>query len=123
MASALHASSTCVLCILHLVKMVLLCRSDVAHKAAHKVNKGLDKAQNKQQDAYESSASKDDVKEHGQQALDSAKDMAVQTKCALPYLLGKLIHMLDGREGGNSGGHSRESVVIITIPVIILKNI
>lgn len=87
MILAFHASSTrsYMNCALG-VSIVLLCRSDVAHKAAHNVNKGLDKAQDKQQEAYESSASKDDVKEHGQQALNSAKDMAVQTKCVLPYL-------------------------------------
>ena len=63
--------------------MWTFCSTDAAHKAANTVNKGLDKAQKKQQDAYESASGKDDVKEQGQQALDSAKDAAIQTKYAM----------------------------------------
>ncbi len=57
-------------------------RTDAAHKAANKVNKGLDKAQEKQQEAYENASGKEDVTEEGQKALDSAKDAAIHTKYA-----------------------------------------
>ncbi len=42
----------------------------------------MDNVMKQQQQAYESASNKQEVKEQGQEALDSAKDLAVQTKCA-----------------------------------------
>lgn len=61
---------------------LLSCRTDAAHKAVDKVNKGMDNVMKQQQQAYESASNKQEVKEQGQEALESAKDLAVQTKCA-----------------------------------------
>lgn len=51
------------------------------------MNQGLDKAQDKQLGAHEESASKEEVKQQGQEALDSAKETAVQAKY-VNFLLG-----------------------------------
>jgi hypothetical protein len=58
-----------------------MCSDDAVQRAAGKVNKGLDRAQEKQEQAFENSATKEDVKEQSQKAADTAKETAIQAKC------------------------------------------
>lgn len=66
-----------------------LCRDDVArraddatHRAADRANQGVDKVRETRRDLHRDADSPREVREKGADAVDSAKDAAVQTKCA-----------------------------------------
>ena len=66
-----------------------LCRNEAArraddatHRAADRANQGVDKVRETRRDLHRDADSPCEVREKGADAVDSAKDAAVQTKCA-----------------------------------------
>ena len=55
---------------------------DATHRAADRANQGVDKVRETRRDLHRDADSPREVKEKGADAMDSAKDAAVQTKCA-----------------------------------------